>query len=217
MLILRATKKLRDKIGGVPAGPGDESTAAVGDWYANLLAWRRPHVILVNARTLIPVIAPLAPAKGLAKRLPDVIADALLTLGVEREFVDAERERMEEVRIAATADRSVVGSMNDFAFLANHRCQQAGNDLDDLSELSKELAHVPCGPLYKSHTFPDAELRALLTTLGPPVTTRADSRGHHKVITNDAPRSREVPIDLGPSDGESPVQPEVFQWDPKLT
>lgn len=167
MLILRATKKLRDKIGGVPAGPGDQSTAVLGDWYANLLAWRRPHVILVNARTLVPVITPLAPAKGLTVRLPDVIADALLALGVAREFVDAERERMGEVRIAPTVDRSVVGSMNDFAFLADHRRHQAVNDFDDLNlrELSKNLAHVPCGPLYKSHTFPDAELRALLAGL----------------------------------------------------
>ena len=170
MLIVRATKKLRDKVGGVPAGQEDESTAVLGDWYANLLAWRRPHVILVNSRTLVPVITPLAPAKGLTARLPDVIADALLALGVEREFVDAERERMSEVRIAPTADRSVVGSVNDFAFLADHRRQQAGNDLDHLSlgELSKDLAHVPCRPLYKSHTFPDAELHAFLASLGGP-------------------------------------------------
>lgn len=170
MLIVRATKKLRDKVGGVPAGSEDESTAVLGDWYANLLAWRRPHVILVNARTLVPVITPLAPAKGLAKRLPDVIADALLALGVAQEVVDAEREHMREVRIGPTLDRSVVGSMNDFAFLADHRRQQAGNALDDLNlrELSKDLAHVPCGPLYKSHTFPDAELRALLAGLDAP-------------------------------------------------
>ncbi|MFT4124850.1 MAG: hypothetical protein QM662_01300 [Gordonia sp. (in: high G+C Gram-positive bacteria)] len=168
MLIVRATKKLRDKIGGVPPGPHEESATVLGDWYANLLTWRRPHVILVNARTRVPVITPLAPAKGLAKRLPDVIADALLALGVERDFVDAERERMGQVRIAPTADRSVVGSMNDFAFLADHRRHQAGNDLDEvnLHELSKELAHVPCGPLYKSHTYPDAELHAFLASLG---------------------------------------------------
>lgn len=165
MLIVRATKKLRDKLGGVPAGSEDESTAVLGDWYANLLAWRRPHVILVNARTLVAVITPLAPAKGLAKRLPDVIADALLALGVAQEIVDAEREHMREVRIGPTLDRSVVGSMNDFAFLADHRRPQACNALD-LRELSKDLAHVPCGPLYKSHTFPDAELRALLAGLG---------------------------------------------------
>ena len=170
MLILRATKKLRDKIGAVAGESDVASTTVLGDWYANLLAWRRPHVIVVNARTLVPVITPLAPAKGLVKRLPDVIADALLALGVTQEVVDAERERMGEVRIAPTVDRSVVGSMNDFAFLADHRRHQTGNDLDGLNlrELSKDLAHVPCGPLYKSHTFPDAELRALLASLGGP-------------------------------------------------
>ncbi|MFT4215626.1 MAG: hypothetical protein QM619_00340 [Micropruina sp.] len=167
MLIVRATLKLRDKVGGVTAEPDDASTTVLGDWYANLLTWRHPHVILVNARTLVPVITPMAPAKGLTGRLPDVIADALLALGVSKTFVDAERERMQEVRIAPTADRSVVGSMNDFAFLADHRRDHASslNEVD-LGALSKSLAHVPCGPLYKSHTFPDAELHALLASLG---------------------------------------------------
>lgn len=167
MLIVRATKKLRDKIGGTPLGADEVSTTALGAWYANLLTWRRPHVILVNARTLVPVITPLAPARALTGRLPGVIGDALLALGVAQEFVDAERERMGEVRIAPTADRSVVGSMNDFAFLADHRRDNAASALADLDlgELSRDLAHVPCGPLYKSHTYPDAELHALLASL----------------------------------------------------
>lgn len=167
MLIVRATKKLRNKVGDLPAGPDETSTTVLGDWYANLLTWRRPHVILVNARTLVPVITPLAPAKGLPGRLADVIADALLALGVAKEVVDAECDRMGEVRIGPTLNRSVVGSMNDFAFLADHRRGETGDLADlDLGELSRDLAHVPCGQLYKSHTFPDAELRALLASVG---------------------------------------------------
>lgn len=167
MLIVRATKKLRDKVGGVPAELDEVSTTVLGNWYANLLAWRRPHVILVNARTLVPVVTPLAPARSLAERLPDVIADALLALGVAKDVVDSEREHMREVRIGPTLNRSVVGSMNDFAFLADHRRGGAGGlDSLDLGALSKDLAHVPCGPLYKSHTFPDAELHAFLAGLG---------------------------------------------------
>lgn len=101
------------------------------------------------------------------ERLADVIADALLALGVAQEVVDAEREHIREVRIGPTLDRSVVGSMNDFAFLADNRRDDVGGlDALDLGELSKRLAHVPCGPLYKSHTFPDAELHALLTSFG---------------------------------------------------
>lgn len=167
MLIVRATKNLRDKIDGLHAGTDEMSTTVLGDWYANLLAWRRPHVIVVNARSRVPIITPLAPAKGLAERLPEVIADALLALGVGKEVVDAEREHMREVRLGPTLDRSVVGSMNDFAFLADHRRDDAGGlDDFDLGELSKRLAHVPCGPLYKSHTFPDVELHAFLASLG---------------------------------------------------
>ncbi len=108
----------------------------------------------------------MAPAKGLPGRLPDLIADALLALGVAQELVDDERTHLEEVRIARTANRSVVGSMNDFAFRADHRRTETG-DLD-LGELSMDLAHVPCGPLYTSHTFSDAELHALLGSLRPP-------------------------------------------------
>lgn len=168
MLIVRATKKLRDKIGGAALRPEEPSTTALGEWYANLLPWRRPHVILVNARAFVPVITPLAPAKELTSRLPDVVADALLALGVSREFVDAERRRMGEVRIAPTADRSVVGMMNEYAFLADVRRENGPGGLGDvdLRELSRDLAHVPCGPLYKSHTYPDAELHAFLASLG---------------------------------------------------
>ncbi|MCB0909565.1 MAG: hypothetical protein KDB63_20890 [Nocardioidaceae bacterium] len=159
MLILRATRKLRAKIGGAAPMAGEASTTLLGDWYANLIGWRRPHVIVVNARTLVPVIAPLTPAKGFPGRLADVIAGALGALDVPEDVVEAERERMREVGVAPTLDRSVVGSMTDFIFLADHRRDRAALDL---GELCRELAHVPCGPLYKSHTFPDAELRAVL-------------------------------------------------------
>lgn len=56
MFIVRPTKKSRDKIGGVPVEPEGDSTTVLGDWYANLLAWRRPNAILMNARTLVRVI-----------------------------------------------------------------------------------------------------------------------------------------------------------------
>ncbi|MFE6645051.1 DUF6933 domain-containing protein [Nocardioides sp. NPDC057772] len=65
---------------------------------------------------------------------------------------------MKDVRVGPTADRSVVGSMNDFIFLADHR----RDGTPDLSELSQALAGVPCGPLSKRHVRPDAELAALI-------------------------------------------------------
>ncbi|MFE6645050.1 DUF6933 domain-containing protein [Nocardioides sp. NPDC057772] len=76
MLVLRATKKLRDRIDGPPPAPGEISTTFLGDWYANLLPWRPQAAILVNSRTRLPVLTPLAPAKGLPGRVADVIAMA---------------------------------------------------------------------------------------------------------------------------------------------
>lgn len=62
--------------------------------------------------------------------------------------------------LATTASRSLTGSMNEFAYLAEaHRV--ADRD-PDLLALSLQLATVPCGPLYARHVSPDRELAALL-------------------------------------------------------
>ena len=51
---------------------------------------------------------------------------------------------MSEVSYDKTRDRSVVGSMNDFRFMANWRDERRA---DDLTALSVDLADTPCGPL----------------------------------------------------------------------
>lgn len=166
MLVVRATAKLRDRLAGTPATAGEESTTLLGDWYANLMPGRPQVAILVNARTLVPALVPLAPAKGLLSRVPDAVATVLEAHGVPAGLVAAERERMSEVRVAPTADRQVVGSTNEFVFLAGHYRGQT----PDLHELSMRLAHVPCGPLFRRHTYPDRELASLVEELGYPAT-----------------------------------------------
>lgn len=37
MLLIRGTKKLRDRVKVPPAAGGEESTTALGDWFANAL------------------------------------------------------------------------------------------------------------------------------------------------------------------------------------
>jgi hypothetical protein len=62
VLVVRGTKKLRDRVKGARTADGDASTTALGDWFATALFWR-PHVaLLVNRRTLLPVYLELAPA-----------------------------------------------------------------------------------------------------------------------------------------------------------
>jgi hypothetical protein len=120
VLIPRATKKLRDKIGGIPPEQGQDSTTILGNWYANYVPWRPQHAILVNARTLVPVLTPLAPGMGLPGRVADIVAAQLRLVGVDEDVVEAERDAMRGVRVTPTADRSVVGIMNEFIFMADH-------------------------------------------------------------------------------------------------
>jgi hypothetical protein len=61
-------------------------------------------------------------------------------------------------QVTRTANRSVLGSMNDFAYLAD-ACRTPEKSID-LLDLSLRLARTPFGPLYRSHISPDREIIA---------------------------------------------------------
>ena len=71
---------------------------------------------------------------------------------------------MRDRRLAKTANRSVVGIMNEFTFLA----EAYRGDTPHLLALATRLATTPCGPLYSKHVSPDRELDALLRSFAPP-------------------------------------------------
>ncbi len=131
-MVLRCTKKLLDVL-----RPPQVSAAETGedDWYANLLVLdRRKCLLLTHAATLFSVFE------------PDIRVGQLRST---RELVSAlvERELREEqlppdtfgdlgseaLVVAKTADRSVLGCMNDMAFLAEVAVGQSGGlaSLDD--------------------------------------------------------------------------------------
>jgi len=158
MLVVRGTKKLRDRVKGPVVADGDVSTGVLGDWFATALFWKPQVALVVNARTFLPVFMPLAPAGKLLERLPDELSRILALHGVGPATVDDEREQMADVRIAPTNDRSVVGVMTEFAFLGEHFFE------GDIIALSMRMAGKPVGPLRSTHRFPDRALAALLTS-----------------------------------------------------
>lgn len=162
MLVVRGTKKLRDRVKGPAAGDEDVSTGALGDWFATALFWKPQVALAVNARTFLPVFLPLAPAGKLLDRLPDGIARILALHDVDPALIEAEREAMAEVCIAPTNDRSIVGVMTEFAFLGEHWFD------GDLTALSLRMASTPVGPLRSGDRFPDQALAALVGDLAPP-------------------------------------------------
>ena len=163
MLVVHATKKLLDRTKAAPRQIDEISTTALGPWYATALFWRPQVALFVNERTLLPVLVPLAPALSVADRLGPALAKVLTAQGASTTFVESELSEMAEYRLAKTANRSVVGIMNEFAFLAEVFTDRPGEP--SLLDLSLRLAETPCGPLDKRHGSPDRELTALLAEL----------------------------------------------------
>jgi hypothetical protein len=70
------------------------------------------------------------------------ICDVLRGLGVDPQKIEAEMHTMSEHTVAATNDRRVLGSMNDFTNLL-----ESYLDGRPLVEVALHLAEAPCSPL----------------------------------------------------------------------
>lgn len=56
MLILRATKKLLDRIGPPNLDEGEQPTTLLGQWYATAIFWKPQVALFVNEPTLLPAL-----------------------------------------------------------------------------------------------------------------------------------------------------------------
>jgi hypothetical protein len=122
---IHATKKLLDRVKRPVADPISEPSTMLGNWCANALFLKPQFAVLVSERTLLPVFMPLAPASGLAERFAEQLGRVLDAIGVPIDFVAQELLAMEHASFAKTANGSVVGSMNDFAYLAEFQRRPA--------------------------------------------------------------------------------------------
>ena len=161
MFHLHCTRKLLERIKPVIQDPKQNSNC-LGAWYATALFWKPQLALLVNARTLLPVMMPLAPAASLAQRFPQALAKVLNALDVNPLLIQTELSQMTEVRFAKTANRKVLGIMNEFIFSIDNYRNHVGDE--DLLQLSLWLAHTPCSPLYKTAVFPDQAVRELFSS-----------------------------------------------------
>ena len=105
MLVVRGTKKLRDRLKGPTAAERDRSTTSLGDWFATALFWRPNIALLVNSRTLLPVFTELAPAMTLLSRASEAIETVLRLHGAHDAFLGGRTGR-DEQRSTWTDQRS---------------------------------------------------------------------------------------------------------------
>ena len=117
MLVVRCTAKLRTAVGETELGdvPGHN---ALDSWHANLFYWRRRKcVMLVNDRTLLPVLL-FGLKKPQIESLPAVFTERFCSLLDERRvpgYIVGKVRRLYELGlITKTTDRSVAGSLVEF-------------------------------------------------------------------------------------------------------
>jgi hypothetical protein len=153
MPLIRCTKKLLKELKAkVPIAPAQTCDALLGDWYANLL-WieRRKCVIFTSERTHLTFFV--------AGVIQDALRDfatffrrGLRQLLEDEGFTPAVVERVlddyQELALAPTNDRSVLGSLNDLARMAAARAEYFGG-LSGIppGEMNRDLNLTPMGRL----------------------------------------------------------------------
>jgi len=143
MIILRATRKIR-QLSLEPVGSEVVSDTALGDWYVNrFIVDRRPLLLLVSSLSRLPIVTPARDVRNLPARIAGLVEDRLTRLQVPSDLIEREVEVMSPVVVAATADRSVLGTMVDFAHLASYILPRWGWEEDALGALDARLGTTP--------------------------------------------------------------------------
>jgi hypothetical protein len=161
MVVLRCTARLLRHVPLPVEDSPDGSTSALADWYANALFVGTSRLVLcVAERSLLSVIVPLREGRSLPERWAAAVGDRLRRLDVPPAAVAAELEMMHPIHVARTASRSVLGSMNDFAFHCRWYITERG--VSDLRDLEDMLSETPCAPLR--YQYPREVAARLLET-----------------------------------------------------
>ena len=158
MFTLRCTQKLLRR--GLTESLAGElaATTLFGDWYANVLVTRPQHLVLcISERTLLPVVVPAKGIGALPARLVEALPPILAALSIPPESVQAECEHMREHRIGRTANRRVLGSLNELMFLLEHSLYH--HPERSLLDHSLWLAQTPCKGV--EYNAPDRATHAL--------------------------------------------------------
>jgi len=150
-VIVRCTAKLRALLGRQAQAPAD-LVPAPSDWYAHLVVIERRKCLLVtHAGTLFSFFAPDVRAAQLRPLGPFMIERIVAQLAAEGlpEHALGELDS-DQVTIAKTADRSVLGCMNDLALT----CQLATHHAGGLADLDLEqLHHVLQRHIYAARSY----------------------------------------------------------------
>jgi Domain of unknown function (DUF6933) len=138
-VLLRCTARLRELLGEPTT---EDRPVSPDDWYVHLLwAQRRKCLLIAHAGTLFSVFAPNVRAAEL-RPLGAFVAPLIAVQLAAEGFPATTLGTLDPTRaaIAKTADRQVLGCMNDLALTCQHAAADAGGLARlDLSALHRRL------------------------------------------------------------------------------
>jgi hypothetical protein len=160
MVAIHCTQKLLARI-GAPAAETEPATTRLGDWHAKPVAVGHQRLILlVSERSRLPVVMWARGARQLTRNFPDALAAVLWGLGIDAAAINRELAETREAAIGKANDRSLLGTLNDFAFML--QWQLPDDSRLDLVRVAVELAHTPV-QVSREGFFPDQVTRELLS------------------------------------------------------
>ena len=153
MPTLRCTQKLLKAIGNQSVHPIEHSRPSLlGDWYVNLLVIARQNALLFTNEATLYSFAVLGVRKAMLPNLISILMEHLKqNLSYENVppyVIDRLVVEYRDLRLAETANRSVLGSMNDLADMLEHYVQDAGGSRAcDVRQVNQQLNQSPHKPL----------------------------------------------------------------------
>jgi len=141
MTVLRCTAKLLKAMKAKPVSDPAPATNRLGEWTANLIRVSRIQLVLaVSEPTRFGIVIDAAPYATVPFRLSQQLFRALMYVGIPADLAAAEAHAMEDPEIAASNSRSVLGTLNQFAYMVEGYVYYG--DAGTAAELTQRLAET---------------------------------------------------------------------------
>ncbi|MBK8202501.1 MAG: hypothetical protein IPK68_09385 [Bdellovibrionales bacterium] len=143
MIIIRPTSSLAKRMKVKIQSTDLKSTTKLADWYAlDLVLDRKQFILCVSSISRLAVIMDAAPYATFPRRLCDAVTEVLRVIGVDESSIQEERVQMDEIQLAKTENKSILGSMNEYRFQLEAWNQMGRMNLSDTLEMSMYLSKM---------------------------------------------------------------------------
>lgn len=134
-----------------------EPPGRLGGWYATFLTSRPQHIVIaVNEASLLVLLVAIAPLPTFRERFRIAAVRRLHAIAASPSAIEAEERALGKLIFRPTQSRSVLGSLNNLAYLA--RVHLAATPGRDLEELSVFLCRTPMFALSTAWPWEEAAL-----------------------------------------------------------